>query len=184
MYTGTVITKYWLTMLVKHDGGKHDGDLGYFSDHIVNASKKYYVFLSLLFKTMLSHSCVPSGLLLSTVTPIPKNKNKSLCNSNNYRGIALSNILGKLFDIILLKNNEELFNTSELQFGFKSNHSTHHCTFVLNEVVQYYVNNNSNVYVVLLDCSKAFDRVNYVKLFSLLLDTGQCPLVARFLINL
>ena len=37
---------------------------------------------------------------------------------------------------------------------------------------------------MLLDCSKAFDRVNYVKLFSLLLDKGLCPLVARFFINL
>ena len=64
---------------VKHlKCGKHDGDLGYFSDHIVNASKKYYVILSLLFKTMLTHSCVPSGLLVSTVIPIPKNKSKSL----------------------------------------------------------------------------------------------------------
>ena len=56
--------------------------------------------LSLLFKTMLTHSCVPSGLLLSMVIPIPKNKNKSLSDSGNYRGIALSSILGKLFDII------------------------------------------------------------------------------------
>ena len=37
---------------------------------------------------------------------------------------------------------------------------------------------------MLLDCSKAFDRVNYVKLFYLLLDKGLCPLVARLLINL
>ena len=63
---------------VKHlKCGKYDGDLGYFSDHIVNASKKYYGILSLLFKTRLTHSCVPSRLLLSTVIPIPKNKNKS-----------------------------------------------------------------------------------------------------------
>ena len=133
---------------------------------------------------MLTHSCVPRGLLLPTVIPIPKNKNKSLSDSDNYRGIALSSILGKQFDIILLKNNKELFNASKLQFGFKPNHSTHHCTYVLNEIVQYYANNNSNVHVMLLDCSKAFDRVNYVKLFSLLLDRGLCPLVARFFINL
>ena len=130
------------------------GDFGYFSDHIVNASKKYYVILSLLFKTMLTHSCVcTSGLLLSTVIPIPKDKNKSLSDSKYYRGIALSSILGKLFYIISPKNKEKLFNTSELQFAFKPNQSTHHYTFVLNEVVQYYVNNNSNVHAMLSDCS-------------------------------
>ena len=33
----------------------------------------------------------------------------------------------------------------------------------------------------MLDASKAFDRVHYVKLFRLLLDKGICPLVARLL---
>ena len=35
-----------------------------------------------------------------------------------------------------------------------------------------------------LDYSKAFDRVNYVELFSLLLDKGLYPLVTRFRITL
>ena len=54
----------------------------------------------------------------------------------------------------------------------------------MNEVIQHYVNNRSNVYIMLLDCSKAFDRVHYVKLFFLLVNKGLCPLTARFLINL
>ncbi len=33
----------------------------------------------------------------------------------------------------------------------------------------------------LLDASKAFDTVRYVKLFELLSDKGLCPMVARFL---
>jgi len=90
-------------------------------------------------------------------------------------------ILGKLLDNILLVNCSSAFQTSDLQYGFKQSHSTNQCTFVVNEVIQYYTNNDSNVYITLIDASKAFDRVQYVKLFELLLSKNVCPLVARFL---
>ena len=117
--------------------GKYDGNLGHCSDHLINGTHKLFVYLSLLFQSMLIHGYVPSDLLLATIIPIPKDRNKTLNSSANYRGIALSSIVGKLFDIIVLSKNECVFETSELQFGFKSKHSTHHCTFVLNEVVDY-----------------------------------------------
>ena len=56
--------------------------------------------------------------------------------------------------------------------------------FVVNEVIQYYPNNNSPVYCTMLDASKAFDRVNYIRLFILLRKKGFCPLYCRFLIML
>ena len=89
-----------------------------------------------------------------------------------------------MFDVIILKQNAHIFATDELQFGFKPNNSTTQCTFALNEIVQYYINNKSTVFVLMLDCSKAFDRVNYIKLFSILIDKELCPSVIRVLINL
>ena len=80
-------------------------------------------------------------------------------------------------------SNEQLF-TSDMQFAFKKNHSTSHCTFVLNEVIQYYLNKSTNVHAIFLDASKAFDKVEYVKLFRLLFKRGLCPLIIRFLINM
>ena len=53
---------------------------------------------------MIIHGIAPSGLLLSTLVPIPKNKNGHRCNYDNYRQIAISSILVKLFDIIVWKN--------------------------------------------------------------------------------
>ena len=60
----------------------------------------------------------------------------------------------------------------------------HQCTFVVNETIQYYINNNSHVFATLLDASRAFDRVEYIKLFRLLLSKGICPVIARFLLYL
>ena len=58
------------------------------------------------------------------------------------------------------------------------------CSFAVNEVVQYYRNKQSDSYVMLLDASKAFDRVEYVKLVKLLLKKGLCSVVARVLASL
>ena len=53
---------------------------------------------------MLSHGVAPTGLLLSTMVPVPKDKRGSKSDSNNYRAIAISSILGKLFDSIIIKD--------------------------------------------------------------------------------
>ena len=71
-----------------------------------------------------------------------------------------------------------------MQYGFKKKHGTTQCTFVVNEIIQYYLNNYSNVYVTLLDASKAFARVNYVKLFHLLKSRKLPSIILRFLIVL
>ena len=130
---------------------------------------------------MIVHGYVPNDMLLSTVIPIPKNKRNSLNNSDNYRAIALSSALGKLLDNVILEKYKEYFQTTDLQYGFKKGHSTSQCTFVLNEVIKYYNNNNTDVNCILLDASKAFDRVEYVKMFNLLLSNGLSVLYCRFL---
>ena len=59
--------------------------------------------------------------------------------------------------------------SSHLQFGYKSKVSTTMCTSTLLSVIEHYNKNNSTVYLLKLDASSAFDRVEYVKLFRLLL---------------
>ena len=162
--------------------GKRDGRSELYSDHIINGCDSLPVYLSLLFTGMLCHGTSPRDICKATIVPVPKNKRKSLSDSSNYRAIALSNVFSKLLDLIVLKCNREVPSTSDLQFGFKSDHSTTQCTFVLSEVIQHYKNNNSSVFLMMLDCSKAFDRVNYIKLFKLLSEKGLCPLTIRLLL--
>ena len=56
----------------------------------------------------------------------------------------------------------------------KIGHSTTQCTATIDEVVNYYKNRNSSVYVLILDASHAFDRVNYKSHFCTLLNRGLC----------
>ena len=156
----------------------------HFSNNIIHAPHKSFVFISLLFNSMLTHGVLPDEMLLGTITPIVKNRHKSVNESSNYRAITLSSILGKLFDIIILNQNRHIFKSLDQQFGFKPKHSTTACTFILRETAQYYNNRGSNLYCLLLDASQAFDRVHYIKLFKLLLKRGLCFVSARFLLSL
>ena len=52
----------------------------------------------------------------------------------------------------------DAFKTSDLQFGFKPQSSTTKCTFALVETVNYFQQNKYDVYVLLLDATKAFDK--------------------------
>ena len=161
---------------------KSDGLSGFTSDHIINGNYLLFDYITKLMSCMLKHGFAPEGLCVANIMPIPKNRKKSLYNSDNYRGIALSSIIGKLFDLIILSSNESNLQTSDLQFGFKANHSTVQCTLAVNETINYYINNDTDVHCMLLDASKAFDRVEYVKLFNLLRKRNMCPLMLRLLL--
>ena len=69
----------------------------------------------------------------------------------------------------------DVFTTSDLQFGVKPQSSTSKCTVVLMETVNYFKHNKSNAYVLILAATKASDKINYVKLFYLLMDRGMNP---------
>ena len=72
--------------------------------------------------------------------------------------------------------------SSDLQFGFKKGTSTTQCTFSMLETIDQYNFMKSNAFVLMLDASKAFDRVNYCKNFRELLKREMSPLVLRLLL--
>ena len=67
------------------------------------------------------------------------------------------------------------------QFGFKPGYSTGLCTSVLKRTVNYYTNRGSHVFLCFVDFSKAFDKINYWKLFNMLLDDGISVKMAQLL---
>ena len=99
--------------------GKSDCIDGMLSDNFKNGTPRLNICISLLFTAMLVHGIAPGALLLSTLVPIPKNKRGNKSDSSNYRAIAISSLLGKIFDIIVLTEQCKSLETDNLQFGFK-----------------------------------------------------------------
>ena len=91
-------------------------------------------------------------------------------HQNNYRAISKNTILSKIIDYILLDKVGDKLTTSIYQFAYKEGYSTSLCSFLVAETIQYYKTNGSNVFMLSLDATKAFDLVQYSKLFKLLID--------------
>ena len=82
---------------------------GIFSDNFINETELLFSYISMLFSMMLTHGVAPQCLLLYTLVHIPKNKRGNKCDSNNYRQIAISSLLGKIFDTIILDKQQMSF---------------------------------------------------------------------------
>ena len=85
---------------------------------------------------MLTHGVSPDDFKISILIPIPKVARVDKSNASNYRAVALNSSLGKMLDIIIIKVQKEELETSDLQFGYKSNSSTIMCSMLFIESIQ------------------------------------------------
>jgi hypothetical protein len=112
----------------------------------------------------------PSTLKKSVVKPIYKNGTKE--DANNYRPItlvpALSNVLEKVLanQLIAFLDKHNILNKS--QFGFRKNKSTNDAIATISENIIENVNDKTKCNCVLLDLSKAFGCIQYIR--NILMD--------------
>ena len=154
------------------------------TENISYASNLLIELLAKIFDSMLIHGFSLSKLNKSVIKPILKNKRKSQTDSNNYRGIALSSLILKLLEYVIIDKIQDNIISSDYQFAYKKNHSTVMCNFVLDQTLQYYRNNNTDVYCVFLDATKAFDLIDHEQLFKTLNNKDICPLFIRLIMIL
>jgi hypothetical protein len=162
---------------------KADDNHELFSNHLLYASDHLYTKLCHLFNAMLLHGHVPECILNSSIISIPKDVRGDLSSDDNYRGISLCSSLFKLFEIIITIKQGRKLETSDMQYAYKSGHSTTMCTMVFKDVINHYFHNNSNVYCCFIDASKAFDRIRHDLLFEMLMERNLNPLMLRIIID-
>ena len=73
------------------------------------------------------------------------------------RIIALSSVISKVFENVILYRLEEYLWTTNNQFGYKAGHSTDLCVYALTELIEYFKRPPTSVCVAFLEASKDFD---------------------------
>ena len=170
------ITPALITALInKMKSGKNDVQFDFRSDALKFGVVQLVSHICNIFKTFLTHGHISNLLLKCSLVPIPKDMNSSISDSSNYRAIAMSALLMKLYDVTMLELAQPEQYVSQYQFGFMKNTSASMCTWTVSESINYFTNRGSPVYVCLLDLTKAFDRVKLSKLFDSLKD--KIPLI-------
>ena len=109
------------------------------------------------------------------IVTLYKNKGE-WSDCNNYRGISLLSIIGKVSARMVLARLQTLATRiyPELQCGFRSERSTVDMIFSVRQIQEKCREQNKPLYVAFIDLTKAFDLVSRTGLINLLEKIG-CP---------
>ena len=116
-----------------------------------------------LFNSLLENGIFPSGWTKSMTVPLHKKGDKS--SETNYRGIALSSCLGKLFNMIINNRISKHIFTHNIikreQLGFVPGNRTSDNLMIIHSLINLYCNKNGKkLYVAFIDFEKAFDSIS------------------------
>ena len=108
-----------------------------FSNNFIYSTDLLYRHVSVLFTSMINHGNAPAEFLKSSMLPLPKGARADLSNCDMYRSIAISSLLSKILDNLIIERQQDFLSTLNYQFGFKAKSSTVLCTTMVNETIQY-----------------------------------------------
>ena len=161
---------------------KSDESFEFTYDCLKAATENFQEMLAQVFRCFLTHGHISMKLLTCALCPIVKDSNGNIAISKNYRAIAISSLILKIFDICILLLIGHLLSNDVLQYGFQKSCSTVQCTWAVQETIAHYIRNRSEVFSCLLDFSKAFDKVNFKKLFLKMIEKKGPPILLRLLL--
>jgi len=140
-------------------------------EHLKFSHPIVVVILCKLFNLFVAHSYIPSSFGSSYTVPIPKcdGRSKSL-TMDDFRGISISPVISKLFELAILDRFGNYFESSSCQFGFKKHLSCRHVVYSVRNVIEHYIAGGSTVNVCTIDLSKAFDRTNHFAMYIRMME--------------
>ena len=136
-----------------------------------------------LFEKIWEREEIPTDWKEGYLIKIPKKGDLSNCN--NYRGITLLSVPGKVFNRILLERMKNIVDTKlrDEQAGFRKNRSCTDQIATLRIIVEQSIEWNSPLLINFIDYEKAFDSVDRVTLWKLLRHYGIPEKIVRIIRN-
>ena len=114
----------------------------------------------------------PQDWKRALIVPLFKKGDRSKCD--NYRGISLLSVPGKVYTLVLLNRVKDYVDDrlSELQCGFRPNRGCPDQIFPLRKTMELAVEHDAPLYACFIDLRKAYDSVNRAHLWRILQQYG------------
>ena len=159
---------------------------GLSAEHLIYSHPKLSVILSKMFRLILLSHRIPIQFKNSYMVPIPKGNNyiSKVMTCDDFRAIAVSPILSKVFEYSFLDRFGKYLGSADNQFGFKKGVGCSHAIYTCRNIVDRFVQNGSTVNICAIDLSKAFDKVNHHALFIKLMEKHVPVIILDLLENL
>lgn len=116
---------------------------------------------------------VPDPLKINRTVLLPKGKD-NLDNIKNWRPITIASVLIRIYNKILARRMQNVFRTNSKQTGFKPVNGVGQNVALLHNLIRHARTNKNNLFVCMLDVSKAFDSVPHESIKRALTRSG-CP---------
>ena len=169
-------------IIKKIKNNKNDPVFSFNTDCIKRAPPIFFAHIANIIKASLIHGHMSESLLIATIIPLIKDKKGDIESSDNYRSIALSSVILKVFDWVMLTLFEDILALDDLQFSYQRQCSTNMCTWMVVESINDFRRKNSNIYACFMDMKKAFDMVKHSTLFNKLFIRNFPPIYLRLLL--
>ena len=167
---------------------KAAGHDGLVAEHYKYAGEKCISVITNLFNNICKLEAIPHHFKQGLLIPIPKgDKDKS--KQDNHRGITLLQTIRKMFEKGLIKKrikgwvkNGSLID--DLQGAEQDKCSSLETNWVVREVASHYCEQDTSLYICMLDVKKAFDSVWQKAIFYKLYKAGMDPKIWRLIVQL
>lgn len=159
----------------KLNTGKAPDKEGFKAEHLklLLSSNTAVTELTRMVNLILEAGKIPEVARSAYKLPIPK-KGKDARLMDNYRGITVTSIFGKLIEAICLEQCKEQLDIrqSGLQFGFTQGRSPSMASLMVTEAIAESKDCGQGLYICSVDARKAFDVVYHPKLKHKLFTSG------------
>ena len=143
--------------------GKSGGNDSLDPEHIYFGGDTLKLWLKKIFNTIVSLEELPASLNEGLIIPVHKGKGKDPFLPGSYRGITLSSVISKLFEIILLKRLSPVLEDAGVpdlaQTAYQKGLSCADAIFATQEALLTHVRDWGKPFLCFYDIEKAFDSV-------------------------
>ena len=155
--------------------GKSAGLDDIIPEFFINSVETILPLLNKFFNRIFDRAEYPEPWCYSIIVSILKKGDAN--DPDNYRGISLLDVFGKIYTAILTRRvtfYTNIYNKiSESQAGFREGYNTIDQSFILYSLIHKYLSKKrGKLYVAFVDLTKAFDSINRSKLWNVISKTG------------